>query len=223
MSQRSASSSEMPEALAQQRLDRLLEQALRVGEDGAALVGEVVELEAEAAVELDGVGRTEILDRLERDCHPVAVDGVHVLLGQLVPRLLERAPLVAVGLVRHRRAQHAEADGVAVHGRLELRLERGDLLGVLLREVREVLGAAEVPELAHARIAVDGGAERVRILERRQLGIAVVDPRDLERVLVPGVVHVPLVEQLREEPVGAAADRFELGLCQRRVRHRRVG
>ncbi len=61
MSQRSASSSEMPEALAQQGLDRLLEQALRVGEDRAALVGELVELEAEATVQLDGIRRTEIL------------------------------------------------------------------------------------------------------------------------------------------------------------------
>ncbi len=61
MSQRSASSSEMPEALAEQRLDRLLEQALRVGEDGAALVGKLVELEAEAAMQLDRVGRAEIL------------------------------------------------------------------------------------------------------------------------------------------------------------------
>ena len=134
-----------------------------------------------------------------------------MLLGQLVSPILERTTLVAVGLVRHRRPQHAEPDGLAVHGRLELRLERRDLLGVRLREVREVLRTAEVPELAHGGIAVDGGAESVRVVERRQLGIAVVDTRDLERVLVPGVVHVPLVEQLREEPVGLLADVGELG------------
>ena len=223
MSQRSASSSEIPRRSRSSGSIVSSNRRLRVGEDGAALVGEIVELEAEAAVELDGVGRAEVLDRLERDGHPLAVHGVQVLLGELVPRLLERPPLVAVGLVRHRRAQHAEADGVAVHGRLELRLERGDLLGMLLREVPEVLGTAEVPQLADRAIAVRRRAERVRILERRQLGIAVVDVRDLERVLVPGVVHVPLVHQLREEPVGLSADRFELGLGQRCVRHRRVG
>ena len=154
MSQRSASSSEIPRRSRSSGSIVSSNSALRVGEDGAALVGEVVELEAEAAVELDGVGRAEILDRLERDGHPLAVHGVQVLLGELVPRLLERPPLVAVGLVRHRRAQHAEADGVAVHGRLELRLERGDLLGMLLREVPEVLGTAEVPQLADRAIAV---------------------------------------------------------------------
>ena len=207
------------EALSQQRLDRLLEQALRVGEDGAALVGQLVELEAEAAVQLDGVGRAEILHRLQRDCRRLAVDRVHVLLGQLVPRLLERSPLVAVGLVRHRRTQHAEADLLAVHVRLDRRLERGDLLRVLLREVGEVFGAAEVPELADGSITVDRSAQRSRVLQRRQLGIAVVDLRDVERVLVTRVVHVPLVHQLREEAVGLLADGRELGARERLGRH----
>ena len=49
------------EALPQERLDRLLEEALRVGEDGAALGLQLVELEAEAAVQLDRVGCAEVL------------------------------------------------------------------------------------------------------------------------------------------------------------------
>ncbi len=147
------------EALSEQRLDRLLEQALRVGEDGAALVRQLVELEAEAAVQLDGVGRAEILHRLQRDCRRLAVDRVHVLLGQLVPRLLERSPLVAVGLVRRRRTQHAEADLLAVHVRLDRRLERGDLLRVLLRQVRRGIRSSRS---ARARGCFDRRSSRRR-------------------------------------------------------------
>ena len=59
------------------------------------------------------------------------------------------------------------------------------------------------------RVAVDARPEIGRRLERRQLRVAVVDVRDLERVLVPRVMEVVLVEQLREEAVGLAAQRFE--------------
>ncbi len=147
------------EPLAKEGLDRLDEQALRVGEDGAALRGEIVELEAEAAVELDRVWRAEVAHGLERLRCGFAVHRVQVLLGQLVARVLECAPLVPVGLVRHRRPEHAEAHGLAAHARLERRLERRDLLCVGLRQVPEVLAAGEVPQLAHARVPVHRLAE----------------------------------------------------------------
>ena len=142
MSHRCASSSEMPRRSWSSGSIVSSNRRSVSREDGAALVGELVELEAEAAVELDRVRRAEIANRGQRDRSRLAVDRVHVLLGQLVPRLFERLALQPVGLVRHRRPEHPEADRLAVDRRLERRLEPRDLLGVRLREVREVLVAA---------------------------------------------------------------------------------
>ena len=142
-----------------------------------------------------------------------------MLLGQLVARLLERAPRCRGPARSPSPAAACGTRSSVVHLGLHRRLQRGDLLGVLLREVGEVLQAAEVPELPDAAIAVDRCAKRRGVLQRRQLGVTVVDARDLERVLVTRVVHVPLVEQLREEAVGLLADGCELGWGKRIGRH----
>ena len=61
MSQRSASSSEIPSRSWSSGSIVSSKERLRVGEDGAALVGELLELEAEASVQLDRVRCSEVL------------------------------------------------------------------------------------------------------------------------------------------------------------------
>ena len=67
--------------------------------------------------QLDVVRRPEAGHRVAHDRGGLEVDRVQVLLAELAPRLLERLPLGAVGLVRHRRAEHPVRDLLAVHGR----------------------------------------------------------------------------------------------------------
>ena len=129
-SQRLASSRPDPDAVAEELVGRLLEDLLRRVEERAALVGELVEPEAEAAVELGVVRRLEPLDAVADDLDALGVERVQVLLGQLDADPVEPLALVAVRLVRHRRPEHPERDRLAVDRRLERRLELRDLLGV---------------------------------------------------------------------------------------------
>ena len=70
-----------------------------------------------------------------------------MLLGEVVPRLLEPRARVPVGGVRDRRRQHPVADRLALVLGLELRLALGDLLRVLARQLAEDTLAAEAEEL----------------------------------------------------------------------------
>ena len=135
-----------------------------------------------------------------------------MLLGQRVPGVLEPRTLVAVGLVRHRRPEHPVGDLVAVHGRSQLGLEPRGALGVLAGQVAEVALAGEAPELADPPVAVDGGADPVRLLEAGQLGEALVDRREVERGLVAGVVEVVLLVDRRDETVRLLAVVVQLSL-----------
>ena len=74
-----------------------------------------------------------------------------MLLGQLDADAVDLLALVAVGLVRHRRPQHPERDRLAVDVGLEGRLELGDLLGLLARQLAQVALRGEAPELADPR------------------------------------------------------------------------
>src|SRR6266545_4126963 len=150
---------------AEEPVHRLLEQLLRRVENSAALVGELFEAKAEAAIELGVVRRLELLDALGDDSHAVRVERVQVLLGQLDPDLVEELAPVAVGLVRDRGPQHAERNGVAVDRRLEARLEGRDPLGVLSRQLAEVALHREAPELADSAVAVDRAADCLCLLE----------------------------------------------------------
>ena len=128
---------------------RLLVQALRRVEEGLALARQPLEVDAEAvAVELEVRRRAEMRHGPLRDVHGVEVERVQMLLGQGAPRVLQPPPLVPVGGVRDRRRQHPVADRAAVRRGLERRLELGDLLRVLARELAEVPLAAEAEELA---------------------------------------------------------------------------
>ena len=210
------------DAPAEELVRGLLVELLRRVEQVAALVGELVEPEAEATVELRVVRRFELRDAFADDAHSLAVERVQVLLGQVDADLVEPCALVAVGLVRHRRAQHPEGDRLAVDRRLEARLELGDLLRVLAGELAEVALGREAPELADAPVAVGHFSERLRLLELGQLGVALVDRGQLELLLETGVVEVELLVELRDEPVGTVAEAVEVGLGQRGsgVRHR---
>ena len=70
-----------------------------------------------------------------------------MLVEQLEPGALEALAPVAVGLVRHHDPDHPVGDLLAVHGRLELGLDLGELLGVLAGQAAEEALAGEAPEL----------------------------------------------------------------------------
>jgi hypothetical protein len=130
---------------------------------------------------------------------------------------LEALPPVAVGLVRHRRTQHAVADLLAVDVRLELGLESCDPLLVVACEVAHVALGGEAPQLPRAG-AVGRLPEGLGSLQLRQLGVPLVDRRQVERLLVAGVVEVVLLVQLGDETVGLLTVSVEL--CGReRARH----
>ena len=111
------------EPLAEEAVARLLPEPLGLVEQRRALRGELVELEAEALVELVVVRRPEARDGLAVDPRGVEVDRVQVLVEQLEPRALEPLAPVAVGLVRDRDAEHPVGDLLAVDRRLELGLD----------------------------------------------------------------------------------------------------
>ena len=193
----------------------LLEDLLRRVEQRAALVGELVEAEAEAPVEVGVVRRVELLDAFLCKVDALGVERVQMLLGQLDADPVDLLPLVAVGLVRHRRPQHPEGDRLAVDRCLQARLEARDLLRLVAGEVAQVALGREAPELADSPVAVCGLAERLRLLQPGELGVAVVDRRQLELFLVARVVEVELLVELRDEPVGPLAEVVEVGGGQR--------
>ncbi len=138
-----------------------------------------------------------------------------MLLGELGADPVDALALVAVRLVGHRRPEHPERDRLAVDLGLERRLELGCLLGLLARQLAEVALGGEAPQLADPGIAVRRLAERLGLLELRQLGVALVDRRELELLLEAGVVEVELLVELGDEPVGPLAEAVEVGLRER--------
>jgi hypothetical protein len=134
--------------------------------------------------------------------------------------VVEAAARVAVGRVGDRRRQHPVADRAAVVRRLERRLEVGDALGVLPRQLTEVALAAEPVEL-EVLAPAHGATEP---LHRRQVGearVPLVDRAQVEVRLEARVVPVVLVVQLRDEAVGAGAVALELAVARRRLVGRR--
>src|SRR5207248_10648302 len=103
------------------------------------------------------------------------MDGVEVLLAELAARLFERAALVSVRLVRDPRPEHAVRDRLPVDGRRECRLELARPRFLSLRQVAEIPAAGELPELLRAAVGLGGPGEAERRVERRQVGIALVD------------------------------------------------
>ena len=129
------------------------------------------------------------------------VHRIELLVQNLAAGALEPLAPRPVRLVRDRGPHLAERDALAVHLHLELGLERRELLVVRARDLAEVALAGEAPELAHARVAVDLLPDLARDLRRGQVGVALVDLLQVERLLVPGVVEVVLLVQLRDEAV----------------------
>ena len=126
-----------------------------------------------------------------------------MLGGQVRARPVEPLPLAAVLGVRDRRAKHPVRHRLAVDVGLELGLEGGDFLAVLLGEVPEVPLAGEPPQLTHASVAVDRLTEGLRPLELRQVLVALV-----------------LLVELGDEAVGVLAVALELLRAGRGARHR---
>ena len=137
-------------------------------------------------------------------------------------RSISRA-LVAIGLVAERRTQHPERHLLAVDLRLERRLEVRHLLAVLAGQRAEVVLAAEAPQLTQVLVAVDRGADRVRRLQGRQVGVALVDRGQVERLLQAREVLVVLLVELGDEAVCPLADAVEILRCGGRDRHSAVG
>src|SRR5439155_23388406 len=94
-------------------------------------------------------------------------------------------------------------------------------LGELARDAGEVSLAREAPQLPGASVPVDGGAYPLGLLDPREVGVALVDRLELERVLQPGEVEVVLLHLLGDESVGALAVDVELPFGRRGVRHGR--
>src|SRR5262249_10911864 len=102
---------------------------------------------------------------------------------------------------RHCRPDHPERDLHSVDGRREACLERRGLLVVFACQISEVAVARELPQLARAVVAVDGGADAVRLVEAGQLSVLLVDRSEVEGGLVPGEVEVVLLVDRSEEAV----------------------
>ena len=189
-------------AAAQERVERGHVEVLGLGEEGAALLGELVEREPEAVVELPVARSAEGARALA----PLLVQGGPAR-GQLLLRerdagRVELLALAAVGLVRDRGAEHPVRNVLAVDARRERRLEPGDLLRLGPRQVAEIALAGEAPELG---LAVASCAGRLgqpgRGLERRQIGEALVDRLELEALLQARIVEVVLLVEGGDEPV----------------------
>jgi len=138
-----------------------------------------------------------------------------MLLGQLDADAVKPLALVAVRLVRHRGPKHPEGDRLAVDRRLESRLLLRDLLGGLARQLPEVALDGEAPELGDVTVPVRGSTERERLVELRQVGVALVERAELELLLVSRVVEVELLVQLCDEAVCALAEAVEVGAAER--------
>ena len=146
-----------------------------------------------------------------------------MLVENRVRLRVELAPLVAVGLVRKSRTHHAVGDVLSAHSHRQLRFELRELLGVLAGEVAEVALAGETPQLAHACAAVHRQADRFDLVELCQVRVALVDRRQVERLLQPGVVEVELLVELGDEPVRLFAIGVQLPVRGRGGRHCLVG
>src|SRR5204862_4126891 len=127
--------------------------------------------------------RVELADGRLRDLGCLEVDRVQVLVGDLAAGELELAPLLAVRLVGDGRTEHAEADLLAVDLHLERGLELAGALLLLGGPLAHEAVARESPQLAQAAVAVDCRADRLRRVEGGELGMALVDRLDLERLL----------------------------------------
>ena len=204
-----------PDASAQEAVAGVLPQALRRVEKRAALIGERIELEAEAAVQvgvrLCAEARGLAVDHVDR----MQVQRVEVLLGQVVTRLFEPLAPPAVGLVHDRGPQVAVRDRLAVDLGHERRLELGGALGLVADEVAEVALAGEAPQLARVAVPVHRGPDGERGVELRQLCVPLVDRGQLVAVLEAGEVEVRLLVQLGDEAIGVLAQVVELTLAQR--------
>jgi hypothetical protein len=171
-------------------------------------------------VELDVAGLAQLLQALLVDADRVEVDRVQVLLGQGRAHTVDLAALLAVGLVPERRAEHPEGNLLALDLGFERRLEGRDLLAVLARQRAEVVLAGEAPELAPVLVAVDRRADGVGGIEGGQVGVALVDRRQLEALLQAGEVLVVLLVELGDEAVRALTDAVELLGAGRSAGHR---
>ena len=204
-----------PDARAERPVAGLLPHPLRRVEEVAALLGQSVEVEAEAAVELGVARRAEPLGLAVDDLRGAEVERVHLGLRQLVAGELEPFARRPVGLVADARAEHPVRHLLAVDGRLQRRLQLGHPLRLLADEVAEIALAGELPELAGVAAAVDRRAERERGVERGQLGVPLVDRHEVVAVLDPGEVEVRLLVELGDEAVGLGAEPVELPLAER--------
>ena len=211
------------DVLPQRPVHRLLVQALRRVEKRPALGREAFEIHAEAiAVELEVRRRAEVWHGPLRDVDGVEVERVQVLLGEGATRVLQAAPLVAVGGVRDRRRQHPVADRAAVHRGLERRLELGDLLRVLAGQLTEVALAAEAEELP-VLASTNALAEPLHRLDVRQVRVPLVDRAQVEVGLQARVVEVVLLVELGDEAVGAGAVAVELAVGEGGLGHSHLG
>ena len=132
----------------------------------------------------------------------------------------ELLALAAVLLVHQPRPEHAERDLLAVERRAQRRLELRDALLLGRDEVAEIALARELPQLAPPPDAGDRRAEGERRVELGQARVALVDRRDVVRLLLAREMEVRLLVELRAEPLGLGGERVDLAFGKR-LRHGR--
>ncbi len=135
-----------------------------------------------------------------------------MLVEELGARPLEPLAPGSVRLVPDRRDEQAKTDLVPVDVSREARLQARDLLDLGPGGSLETAFAGEAPQLdPAARAVLGGGAQALAGVERREVGVALVDRSELELVLVPGEVEVELLVECADEPFGLLAIRLEIG------------
>ena len=140
-----------------------------------------------------------------------------MLVEQSHPRLFECAPFVSVLLVRHCDSEHPIGNRLAVDLGLERCFFARDACLVLAGQVAEEAFAGEAPQLGRRAFHPSRG------LERRQVGVALVDLLDVEALLLAGEVEVELLVEIGDEAVSALAERVHVAARWTRGRHRSLG
>src|SRR5262249_12387064 len=148
------------------------------------------------------------------------IEGVEVLLGEVGAELRQLLALAAVFLVHEARSEHAEWNLLVVERRAQRGFELRDPLRLGRDEVAEITLARELPELSPPADSGDRRAEPERRVELGQTHVALVDLRDVVRVLLAREMEVRLLVELGAEALGLGGEPVDFALLKR-LRHRR--
>ena len=189
---REASSRPDADPPAQGRVDLLAVERVGLGRERRGVAVDAARVVVERLVEREHRRRAQVGGELPLELDGLLVHGVQVLLGHGAPAGVEIAAAGRVGLVHEPRAHLAVGHVLAVERDGERGLGVGDVLAQVLHAVSDVGLGGEPAELDRSALV----GQRLSLLERAQVGVALVHLGDLVRPLVPGAVGVVLLERL---------------------------